>query len=437
MQASPAVVGRSTYTSMVTSKGAESLSFGLRAVLLANFFHTMAFLAVITFVGDQIFGITGRPLDLGYLGVALFLPVFLLSPLGGTLVDRSDRRIVYAVPVVLEIVVSFGLVAFVRSDPTAVWPFFVFAGLFGAARAFASPASRTLPIDLANSSQLDRMIALKALSLQMGVVVGPVVAGFLAVVSPELPYLFAGIVLLIVLVLLVFVPKPRTERLETAPGPRQAVTDAVEGFRYVRNNDILRGVIGLDLFAVLLGGATALLPAIAEERLGVSEVGLGWLRAADGMGAASVSLLLSFVAFRRNIGKILLYAVGVFGLATIVLGLTTNYAVAFGAIFVLSAADAVSVYIRSSVVPLATPENMRGRVVSLENVFIGGSNELGSLESGIAAQAIGVVGSIVTGGVGTVMVVVFWWWKFPGLRKVDRFEDVRVGGLTPLGTSEV
>ena len=384
----------------------------------------MAYIAIITFVGDQVFGITGRPLDLGLLGVVLFLPVFVLSPLGGTIVDRFDRRIVYAIPVVVEIVVSFGLFAFVRSDPTVVWPFYVFAALFGAARAFASPASRTLPIDLARPDQLDRIIAIKALSLQMGVVVGPVAGGILAVRGAELPYLFGGFALLVVVILLAFVPKPQIERLETAPGPRQAVSDAVEGFQYVRNNEILRGAIGLDLFAVLLGGATALLPAIADERLGVGEVGLGWLRAADGIGAASVSLLLSFYAFRRNVGRVLLFAVAIFGLATIVLGLTTNYALAFGAIFVLSAADAMSVYIRSSIVPLATPENMRGRVVSLENVFIGGSNELGSLESGVAAQLIGVSGAIVTGGVGTLAIVAFWWWRFPTLRDVDRFEDI-------------
>jgi hypothetical protein len=218
--------------------------------------------------------------------------------------------------------------------------------------------------------------------------------------------------------------EPHTERLQTAPGARQGVKDAIEGVRYIRNNEIVLAAIGLDLFAVLLGGATALLPAIAEDRLGVGEVGVGWLRAADGIGAASMSI----IAFRRNLGRVPLLPVAIFGFTTIVLGPTTNYALTFGAIFVLSAADAVSVYIRSSIVPLATPENMRGRVVALENVFIGGSNELGSLESGVAAQVLGLVGSIVTGGVGTLAVVAFWWWRFPALRDVDRFIDVRVEG---------
>lgn len=410
----------------MSRQNADRLTFGLRALLVANFAHAMAFLAVITFVGDQIFRITRQPLDLGLLGLAMFVPVVLLSPFSGSIADRFDRRLVYAVPVVAQVLVCFALAAFVRSDPTHVWPFFLFAALYGGARSFSSPASRTLPIDLATPAQLNRIVGLKSLSIHMGVVVGPIVGGFLAVIAPELPYVFGGIVLIVVLALLTLVPKPTTARLETAPGPRQAVTDAIEGLRYVRNKEILRGAIGLDLFAVLLGGATALLPAIAEERLGVEEVGLGWLRAADGIGAASMSLGLSYFAFRRNVGKVLLFAIGIFGVATIVLGLTTNYAVAFAAIFVLSAADAVSVYVRSSIVPLATPENMRGRVTSLENVFIGGSNELGSLESGVAAQLIGVVGSIVTGGVGTIAVVIFWWWKFPALRDVDTFEDIRV-----------
>lgn len=198
----------------------------------------------------------------------------------------------------------------------------------------------------------------------------------------------------------------------------------------MRKNDILRGAISLDLFAVLLGGATALLPAIATERLGVGAVGLGWLRAADGIGAATVSLAIASRPIRRHIGHILLLTVALFGAATIVLGFTTSYVVAFASILVLSGADAVSVFIRSSVVPLATPEVMRGRIIALENVFIGGSSELGALESGVAAQLLGLTWSIVTGGVGTIVVVALWWKWFPELRKIDRFDDVITASKT-------
>lgn len=411
---------------MTSSVGKTPVPRGIRALLLANFFSTFAYLGVITFSGDQVFAISGRELDLGLLGLAAFVPIFLLSPIAGTLVDRYDRRYIYGVAVLIEIALSLGLFAYVRAEPTSVWPIFAFISGYGAARSFAAPAGRAMPIDLAPAEILERVIALKSLAFQAGVIAGPVVAGFAAAVSPDLPFLIAAVLLLLVLAMLSQVTKPPIEQLATPTGPMQAFRDAIDGFRYMRKNEILVGAISLDLFAVLLGGATALLPAIAKERLGVSEIGLGWLRAADGIGAASVSLALAYRPVKRHIGNVLLLTVGLFGIATIALGLTHTYFVAFVAIVVLSAADAVSVYIRSSLVPLATPEVMRGRIIALENVFIGGSNELGSLESGVAAQLIGLTGAIVTGGVGTIAVVAVWWRMFPALRNIDRFDDVRV-----------
>ncbi|MBT8207212.1 MAG: MFS transporter [Acidimicrobiales bacterium] len=409
----------------MSNEDRPALPWGMRSLLLANFCTTFAFIGLITFAGDQLFALTDRELDLGLLALALFVPVFLLSPIGGTLADRLDKRVMYAVPLSLQVLLSMALFFYVRSGPTRAWPFFAIAFGFGVARSFAAPASRSLPIDLAEPRILERVIALKALSFQSGIIVGPVVAGFLAVVADELPFLMSAILLLIALSLLTQVSKPTTKKLETPAGLTQTFRDAADGLRYLRSNRIVLGAIGLDLFAVLLGGATALLPAIASDRLGVGEVGLGWLRAADGIGAASMSLFLSYVILRRRIGKVLLWSVAVFGFATIALGFTTNYGVAFGAIMVLSAADAISVYIRSSLVPLATPEAMRGRIIALENVFIGGSNELGALESGVAAQFLGLVWAIVTGGIGTILVVAAWWKWFPALRDIDRFEDVR------------
>ncbi len=404
---------------------------GIRALLLANFFSTFAYLGVITFAGDQIFGITGREIDLGLLGLAVFVPIFIFSPVAGTLVDRFDRRKVYALAVLVEIVLSLALFGYVRTNPTSAVPIFFIMSMFGVARAFAAPAGRAMPIDLAPPDILERVIALKALAFQTGVIFGPVVAGFAAVIADELPYLIAAVLFTFVVILLTQVPKPPIEQLETPPGLFQAFADAVDGLRYMRKNEILRGAISLDLFAVLLGGATALLPAIAEERLGVGEVGLGWLRAADGIGAASVSLVLASKPITRRIGKVLLGTIVIFGFATIALGLTRNYTVAFLAIVTLSGADAISVYIRSSLVPLATPEVMRGRIIALENVFIGGSNELGALESGVAAQFLGLVAAVVTGGIGTIAVVGIWWKLFPALRDVDRFDDVRLEAPPP------
>ena len=195
---------------------------------------------------------------------------------------------------------------------------------------------------------------------------------------------------------------------------------------------MLFGAIALDLFAVLFGGAVALLPAIAEDRLHVGNVGYGWLRAAPGIGAIVVAVLLAVRPLRRRIGRWLLVVVGVFGAATVVLGLTQSYAVAFVALVVLAAADAVSVFIRSTIVPLATPDPMRGRVSAVENVFIGASNEVGSFESGVAAALLGVGPAIVLGGIATMGVVGLWSLIFPDLRDIDRFEDVMVDSGSPM-----
>jgi MFS family permease len=198
----------------------------------------------------------------------------------------------------------------------------------------------------------------------------------------------------------------------------------MEGLRFIRRSPVLFAAISLDLFAVLFGGAVALLPVIAEERLGVGDVAYGWLRAAPGMGAAVMAVYIAARPVTRRIGPTLFVAVGVFGVATLVLGITRSYAVAFAALIVLSAADMVSVFIRSSLVPLVTPDEKRGRVLAVENVFIGASNELGAFESGVAAQAFGTPATVIGGGVGTLVVVGVWAVAFPSLRRIDRFEDL-------------
>ena len=199
------------------------------------------------------------------------------------------------------------------------------------------------------------------------------------------------------------------------------VKEAVAGFVFIRHEPLLLGAISLDLFAVLFGGAVALLPAIAEERLGVGAVGLGWLRAAIGIGAAAMTLWLAWRPLRRGVGRTLFAAVAAFGIGTIVLGVTTSFAVAFAALVALSAADAISVFIRGTLVPLVTPVRMRGRVLAFEMVFIGASNELGAFESGVAGQLLGPAAAIVLGGVGTLVIAVSWAFLFPALRRVDRF----------------
>ena len=205
------------------------------------------------------------------------------------------------------------------------------------------------------------------------------------------------------------------------PGARAHLAEAVEGFRFVRSQPIVLGAISLDLFAVLFGGAVALLPALADERLHVGAVGIGWLRAAGGIGAAAVTLRLAVRPFTRRVGRWLLGAVATFGVATIVLGVTTSFVVAFAAMFVLAGADSISVFVRATLVPLVTPASKRGRVLAVEAVFIGASNELGAFESGVAGQILGPAGAVVLGGAATLAVALSWARAFPALRTVDRF----------------
>jgi MFS family permease len=219
------------------------------------------------------------------------------------------------------------------------------------------------------------------------------------------------------------------------PLERPTLSDAVEGLRFIRRTPILLAAISLDLFAVLFGGAIALLPVIAEERLGVGDVAYGWLRASAGIGAALMAIFLAVRPVRTKVGHKLFFVVAVFGVGTVVLGLTRSYLVAFFAVLIISAADMVSVFIRGSIVPLVTPDEKRGRVLAVENVFIGASNELGAFESGVASQAVGAAGAVVGGGVATVGVAGLWWFMFPALRKVDRFSDLEERAET--GTTQI
>jgi MFS family permease len=417
----------------------RQLPRGVPFVIATVATSTIGTLAMVTALGKLVYDITGRELDLGLLGLAEFLPTAVLAPVVGPLADRFDRRRIVAGALGAESACAVGLALFARTGPTRVWPIFLLVVGFGIARAAVAPALRALPADLAGS-QLSRVVPLNSAAWQLAVIVGPVAGGFLYVGGAHWPFVFAAVSVLVAAGLIGRVPdvRNRTGRRADAdadadasagsapvPGP---LREALEGLRFVRRTPLLLGTISLDLFAVLFGGAVALLPAIADERLGVGAVGLGWLRAAGGIGAGLTTLVLAARPIGRRVGKVLLVAVATFGVFTIVLGTTTNYAVAFVAMAALSAADAISVFIRGTLVPLVTPADMRGRVLATENVFIGASNELGAFESGVAGELLGVVGAITFGGVATLVVVALWWWRFPALRRVDRFDDVIARG---------
>jgi MFS family permease len=410
-------------------------------LLVSVFTSAAAALAQATVLGKQVYDLTGRELDLGLLGLAEFAPAALLVLVTGSVADRLDRRHVAAAGLAGEAVVALALAWYAGTDPTAVGPIFSMAFVFGIARAFAAPAARSLPADVVPPDRLPWLIARFSGAWQVALILGPVLGGFLYTVDLRLPYVAAAALLALAAVAILLVPKPQRPVLardvspleEAATEPvlghtggeegeaKPSFRDAIEGLRFIRHQPVLLGAISLDLFAVLFGGAVALLPAIATERLGVDAVGLGWLRAAGGIGAGLVTLLLAIRPVRRHVGRVLLSAVATFGLTTIVLGVTRNFAVAFAAMAILSGADSISVFVRATLVPLVTPASKRGRVMSVENVFIGASNELGAFESGVAGQLLGPAGAVVLGGMATLGIAAGWWFAFPALRAVDEF----------------
>ena len=413
----------------------------VRFLLVSLLCSSMAIMTLTIVLGKQVYDISERKLDLGLLGLAEFAPSAILVLVTGSVADRLDRRRVAAVGEVGQGLATAGLLAYVWTGPTAVGPIFALVVVFGVARAFAAPASRALPADVVPPERVPWVVARYSVTWQIASIVGPVIGGFLYAANDRrvLPYFFViGLLGIGAVSVLAVRPHPAashsTRELEQvlsgpeveldhgAPvAPKARFSEALEGLRFIRGQPVLLGAISLDLVAVLFGGAVALLPAIADERLGVGAVGLGWLRAAGGIGAAIVTLRLAMRPLERRIGPTLLVSVGLFGLATILLGVTRSYGVAFFAMAVASGADALSVFIRGTLVPLVTPADKRGRVLAVEMVFIGASNELGAFESGVAGELLGTAGAVILGGAATVAIASGWSALFPELRDVDRF----------------
>ncbi len=412
-------------------------------MLVAIFCSAAASLVCVTALGVQVFELTHRELDLGLLGLAEFTPSALLVLVTGSVADRFRRTRVSAVSAAVQVAVGIGLAIYAATDPSSALPIFGLVLVFGIGRAFMAPSNRALPADVVSADRLPWLTARRAAAWQWAVIVGPIIGGSLYAVDPVLPYVAMAFLLTVAGSCSLLIDdrvqpaepsdqdEPLIEALESAaeapyetPVPRRGrLSDAVEGLRYIRRSPILLGAISLDLFAVLFGGAVALLPAIAEDRLGVGSVGLGWLRAAGGIGAVIVTLFITRQPVRRRVGRVLLISVAVFGVATIALGSTRIYAVAFIAMAVLAGADSISVFIRSTLVPLVTPRDKRGRVLAVETTFIGASNELGAFESGVAGQLLGAPLAIITGGAATLLIAGFYWARFPSLRNVDRFPE--------------
>lgn len=372
-------------------------------------------------LGKQVYDITGREIDIGWIGLVEFLPAAVLVLVTGVVADRFYRRNVVLVAVTGELVSAVALMFYARTNPTAVAPIFMITLLYGVARAFVAPAARSIWPSIAPPGGLPAVIALSSATWTGAAIAGPAMSGLLYSIDPWVAYFAASILISVGMAAMLRVDVPHNVAASTE---RPTFRHAIEGLVFIRRTPILLAAISLDLFAVLFGGAIALLPVIAEERLGVGDVAYGWLRAAVGIGSAVMAVFLAWKPVRRRVGHKLFMVVATFGVMTVVLGLTHNYVVAFVAILVMSAADMVSVFIRSSIVPLVTPDEKRGRVLAVENVFIGASNELGAFESGVASQAVGTAGAVVGGGIATVGIAGLWWVLFPALRRVDRFSDL-------------
>ncbi len=381
-------------------------------------------------LGKQIFDITDRSIDLAWLGLAEFAPAPVLVLITGSLADRFNRKKIAALALSGELGCAIALMLYSLSKPTAVWPFFVIAVVFGIFRAFNAPAIRAMPPMVAPDRALPRVIALFNATWTAAIIIGPALSGWLYSMGTWVPYAVVSVTIFLGLTWLLGLQFRRAPITPT-PDEKPTLRSALEGLRFIRHTPIVLGAITLDLFAVLFGGAVALLPVIAKDRLHVGDVAYGWLRAAGGIGAASMALFVSIRPLRRHVGRALFCAVAVFGLATVLLGVTHSYVIAFLALVVLAGADMVSVFVRGSLVPLVTPDEKRGRVLAVENVFIGASNELGAFESGIAAQYLGLPVAVIGGGIATIAVVGVCWFAFPSLRQVDRFEDLDHSRVLP------
>ncbi len=376
-------------------------------------------------IGWQIYAITGRPLDLAWVGLAQFFPAAGLSLVAGHAADRFDRRRILVACNAAMACLSVALMTVARAGSHDVGPIYVVLAFVGVARAFLGPANQSLLPSLVPVDDFPNAVAWSSSLWQSGTVIGPMLGGLVyGLAGARTVYATAACTSLAALALVAMLGPPKA-RPAAEPRKRSSLLD---GVRYVRDNPIVLGAISLDLFAVLLGGATALLPVYARDVLGLGPIALGVLRGAPGVGAAATGVALALFPIERRSGVKMLSCVALFGVATIVFGVSRSFSLSLAALTVAGAADMVSVVIRSALVQLATPDSMRGRVSAVNMVFIGASNELGEFESGLTAQWLGAVPAVVAGGVGTLVVVTVWALLFPRLRGVDRVTDVVAAG---------
>jgi len=403
-----------------------------RAFWLARLASTMAQMAMVIVIGWQVYDIARHTMDpksaalrLGIIGLVQFAPLFFLTLVTGWTADRIDRRWIARASVFLELLCAATLAAFAWTHTTTLEALYVVAALLGVARAFAGPALGALAPNLVPLKILPNAIALSSIAWQSGAIVGPALGGYLYALAPEAPYIGSAILCAISLIGLFVIPKVGFAKASRTVRPWQQM---IEGLRYVRHNRLVLGAISLDLFAVLLGGATAMLPVYARDILDAGPEGLGHLRAAPAVGATLTAAFFAIRPLKSEVGLKMLMAVAVFGGATIIFGFSTSMPLSLACLTLLGAADMFSVYVRQSLIQLYTPDDKRGRVGAVSSLFISASNELGEAESGFLAALIGPVAAVVAGGVGAILIVGIWARKFPELRLARNFDPPDLPG---------
>jgi len=384
---------------------------GIRACLaLAGQMQTVA-------IGWYVYALTGSAWHLGFIGLVQFLPGVLLFPLIGHVADHYDRRRVVAATLWVQALASLALIAAVALPDPSLWALYLIIVVIGAAKAFTMPALSSLLPNLVDAETFPRAVATGSSAFQVATIVGPAIGGLLYAINHLVTFGLAAAIYLGAILLVLGV----TVRSDATPARSARGEDdgVLAGLRYIRTNPVLLGAISLDMFAVLLGGVTALLPIYASDILKVGPVGLGLLRSAPAIGATAVGLYLAQHSIERRAGALMLACVAGFGVATIIFSLSTSLWLSVAALIALGGFDMVSMVIRQTLVQLSTPDAMRGRVSAVSFLFIGASNQLGEFESGATAALMGVIPAAVLGGVGTLVVVGLWSVLFPALRRID------------------
>ena len=394
------------------------------AYFTARLTSTVANTMMVIVIGWQVYDVARRTMGvrqasfwLGMVGLAQFLPLFLLTLVAGYVADRVDRRWIVRISTTMELACAAALAALSYTHSIGLPALFVVAALLGVGRAFAGPALSAFVPNMVPKEMLPTAIAWSSIAWQVGAIGGPPLGGLLYGVAAHVPYSLS--VLLYVLSLLAVLqigPLPRGDAGKSHP-----LRAVIEGLAYVRDNKIVLGAITLDLFAVLLGGATAMLPVYARDILHAGPEGLGALRAAPAVGASLVAFSLTRFPLRRNVGIKMFWCVAIFGAMTVLFGLSTDLWLSVGSLIVMGAADMISVNVRSSLIQLHTPDSMRGRVSAVSGLFVSASNELGEFRSGTLANLIGPIASVSVGGALAVVVTGICAAAFPALRRADRF----------------